>query len=106
MKKEPAVLIAAIMAIVQGIWIFVSGNTEVSLDWLMPVLTLAVGFITRSKVMPVETIRDAGMTPAEVNELAADPNVPRPDERAVPMKDTDVRSSVVSLIARAVGKLL
>lgn len=104
-KREPAVLIAALMALVQSVVIFVTGDTTASVSWLLPILTVVAGLLTRSQVVPVETILDAGITPAEVKVLAADPAVPRPDETTAATQKDDVRGFVVRLIARAVGKI-
>lgn len=78
MKREPVVLAAALAAILQGVWIFVSNDplaTGISADWLMPLVTVAAGWFGRRKSIPVQTVKDAGISPEAIQTRADDPNV-------------------------------
>lgn len=77
MGREPAIIIAALAAIIQGVLIFVTSDPSYDAsEILTPLLTMLVGLWVRQKVVPVKTIKEAGLHPSEVKERAADPNVP------------------------------
>lgn len=72
--REPVLIASAMIAIVQGVWMLVANDASVSLigweAWLVPVLTLLGGWIGRRKVVPVKTIKEAGLTPEGVKAKA------------------------------------
>lgn len=71
LKKEPAVIIAALLAVVQGVLIFTTGNaTYDASEILTPILTLLVGLLTRQKVASQHTVNEAGFTMGELKERA------------------------------------
>ena len=75
--REPAVIIAVIAALLQAAWLFWTGDVEASATWAVPVATVLGGFLTRRKVIPTETVKDAGLSPAAVKDAAADPLQPK-----------------------------
>lgn len=64
--REPAVIAAAIAAVIQGVLILLHNDAaspplagaEV---WLTPVITLIAGLFTRHKVVPVQKLEDNGI---------------------------------------------
>lgn len=52
MKREPAVIIAALAALVQGVAIYTTGDAGVDTSWLLPILTVVAGVLTRQRVSP------------------------------------------------------
>lgn len=77
MRKEPAIIVAALAAIIQGVLIYVTSDpTYDASEILTPVLTLIVGALVRQKVMPVATVKEAGLHPSDIKERAADPRIP------------------------------
>lgn len=75
LRKEPAVIVAVLAAIAQAAVMFFTDNVEADTDWLMPILTLLAGLITRQNVFSENTVREAGMTPQELTDKAEDPRV-------------------------------
>jgi len=75
--REPAVIIAVIAAILQAAWLFWTGDVDASATWALPVATVLGGLLTRRKVIPVETVKDAGLSPTAVKDRAEDPAVPK-----------------------------
>ena len=73
--KEPAIIIAAVVAVVQGVMIFTTGDVNANVEWVIPVLTALGGVFIRSKVFPTKTIREAGLSPQAVKENAENPRV-------------------------------
>lgn len=75
MRREPAVLIAALAALVQAALIYLTSDPSYDASEIAtPILTLLVGAITRQRVMPTATIREAGLNPRTVQERADDPH--------------------------------
>lgn len=78
--REPVLIASALIAIVQGVWMIAANDATISLigweAWLVPVLTMIGGWIGRRKVMPVETIKEAGLSPRAVKERAKDDAIP------------------------------
>ena len=75
--RAPVIIIAAIAAVAQGVWIFVTGDANASVDWLIPVLTVLAGFAGERKTVSKETVKDAGLSPAAVERDAKNPSIPR-----------------------------
>jgi len=80
LKKEPAVILAALAALAQCVAIVVTGNPEADISaWAMPLLTILAGLLTRGRVTSENTVRQAGYTPDELVKRAENPSV-RPAE--------------------------
>lgn len=77
--REPVLIAAALAAILQGVWMLISNDASVDTSaWggaLVPLVTLAAGWLARRKVMPVKTIKEAGLSPASVKAAAAEPGI-------------------------------
>ena len=79
--REPAMIVAGIAGVVQGIYLLVTGEDldRAALEvWLLPVVTILAGWLTRQQVMPVKTITDAGFTPQAIKTRALDPHDSQP----------------------------
>lgn len=99
-KKEPAIIIGAIIAFLQILLAAFANNADTVMNgttndsiqglaqmpaivgaspgwmtWAMPVLTMLGSWFIRRKVYPVEKIRDAGFSPSMIKKRAADPSV-------------------------------
>lgn len=79
--REPAVIIATIAALLQAAWLFWSGDIEATATWAVPVATVLGGFLTRQKVIPTETVRDAGESPERIKADAENPTIPKYEGR-------------------------
>lgn len=77
LNKEPAVILAVLAAIAQAAVMYFTDNVEADTDWLMPILTVLAGFITRQKVFSEDTVREAGITPEELVKRAGNPSIPK-----------------------------
>lgn len=77
-KCEPARIYALIVAVIGAAAAFgfaVDGEQQAAiLAVVAAVLAIGQGEATRAKVMPVETIRQAGLNPRAVEMRAADPD--------------------------------
>ena len=73
--REPAVIIAFLAALIQAGWLLYTGDVDATATWAVPVATVLGGLLTRRKVIPVETVKDAGISPREVKERAKDPGI-------------------------------
>jgi fucose 4-O-acetylase-like acetyltransferase len=84
LKREPAVIIAALAAIVQGVAIIFTGDPSTQTDWATPILTALVtmlaGLWTRRRVFSENTVREAGYTPAELVARANSPHIRTAEE--------------------------
>lgn len=82
-QKEPA-LYAGFAAVVGLLIVYGILTTAQADAWLTVISALVVPMLqawwTRRKVMPVDTIRDAGLNPERVKERAEDWTVPRNTE--------------------------
>jgi hypothetical protein len=79
--KEPVVIITALVTIAQGIAIFVLADVGLDFSTIIPILLpILGGLFAREKVMPVETVKEAGLDPAKVKADAENPHI----ERVVP----------------------
>lgn len=76
LNREPAVIIATIAALLQAAWLFWTGDVDASATWALPVATVIGGLLTRRKVIPVETVKDAGISPTAVKIAADNPHIP------------------------------
>ena len=77
--REPILIATALAAILQGAWMLYTGDITVTApgaEVLLPILTVLAGLLGRRKVMPVQTLKDAGLNPEAVKARAADPAVP------------------------------
>lgn len=58
LKREPAVIAAALAAIIQGVLIFTTNDATVDTSswvaFLIPAVTVVAGFFIRRKVTPVD----------------------------------------------------
>jgi hypothetical protein len=75
--RQPAIVLAALAAIVQGILIFVTQDVTADATWLMPILTLIAGFLTKKKTVPTEQVKDAGLSVKQIEISAKDPRIKR-----------------------------
>lgn len=78
MKKEPALFVALVVAILN------LGLHYLELDWLdsdmveglaNAIVVMLGGLLVRQKVIPVATVNEAGLTAADVQKRAADPSI-------------------------------
>jgi len=71
LKKEPAIIIAAIATMIQAVLIFVTDDITIDQNqfqsWLMPVLTMLVGLATRTQVFSANTLIEAGIKPETID---------------------------------------
>lgn len=73
-RREPVVIATASIAVVQGVLIFVNNDTLAQVPvWVMPLLTMLISFV-RQLVMPIKTIKDAGISVRGIKEQAANSN--------------------------------
>lgn len=79
MNREPVLLVAAIVALLNlALHYFdIAVDTDALEGLVSSALVIAGAILARRKVMPVETVRQAGLSPAQVKQDAADPSVPR-----------------------------
>jgi hypothetical protein len=76
LSKEPAVIIAAVAALVQAVAIYFTGDPEADVtQWAAPVLTMLAGLLTRGRVFSHNTVREAGYTPKELQTRADSPSI-------------------------------
>lgn len=65
--KEPAIIAAALAAIIQGLVILFTEEQTIDQDdilpWLVPVVTLLAGWLTRRKVVPVTRLEERHIDP-------------------------------------------
>ena len=75
MNREPAVWIAFIVALIQAGWMLWTGDLNATAEWATPLATVLAGLVIRQKVIPTQTVKDAGISPRAVKERAKDPEV-------------------------------
>jgi len=79
MSKEPVMIIMVLVAILQyAIRFFDLGPIDDSVlqDLATGLVVLVGAFIARRKVMPVATIKEAGINPTAVKSRADNPDIP------------------------------
>jgi hypothetical protein len=75
--REPALWIAsasALLALLVGYGILDLERADLWKGLLVAVVPLLQGWLTRSQVMPVEKLRDAGLSPELVDQVSNSPN--------------------------------
>ena len=73
--REPALWIAFFAALIQAAWMLWTGDADGAEAWATPLATMLAGVIIRQKVMPTETIRDAGESPERIKADADNPTI-------------------------------
>jgi hypothetical protein len=82
-QREPALFAGVVGAAVALAMAYGIVNEVQGAAWaafLIALIPLATAWWTRHRVMPVDTIRDAGFNPERVKDRAEDPAVPRNTE--------------------------
>lgn len=78
MRKEPALFIGLIVAILNVLlrWLQIDEVDDSVLQAVASFVLIVVGaIVTRAKVMPVATIKEAGLSPRIVEARAEDPSI-------------------------------
>ena len=73
--REPALWVAFIAALIQAGWMLWTGDANGAEQWATPLATMLAGVIIRQKVIPTETVRDAGISPDAVQARANNPSI-------------------------------
>lgn len=83
MRREPALVAGAAGALIALLVVYGVLDEEQAAAWgglVAAAAPLLAAVWTRRRVMPVDTIRDAGHSPEAVAKRAADPSIPRCEE--------------------------
>jgi hypothetical protein len=79
-NKEPAAfagVLSAASVLIVSYGLMTQEEVGMWAGLVLALIPLIQGFWTRDKVVPVDTIKEAGLTPEVIKERAEDPSIPR-----------------------------